>query len=96
LKASEKRCLEGETINDCECEHLRREFLSLREKYQLMHSRAYKDYRVGIEEAIFFGYVDLKRLPVGFESRLHFESRLAFGLDDICNLFADLMQRTLC
>jgi hypothetical protein len=39
-----------------------------------MHGRAYKDYRVDIEESIksdtraFFGYVDLKktcRLPVG-------------------------------
>jgi hypothetical protein len=25
-KASEKRCLEDETIDDCECEHLRGDF----------------------------------------------------------------------
>jgi hypothetical protein len=64
-KAREKRCLKDKTIDDCECKQLRKEFLSLREKYQLMHGRAYDDYRVGIEEAIksdpksFFGYMDL-------------------------------------
>jgi hypothetical protein len=31
-KATEKRCLEDETIDDCECEQLRGEFLSLREE----------------------------------------------------------------
>jgi hypothetical protein len=47
-KASKKRCLEDETIDDCECEHLRVEFLLLREEYQLMHGRAYDDFRVRI------------------------------------------------
>jgi hypothetical protein len=51
-KASEKRCLEDETIDDCECEQLQGEFLSLKEEYQLMHGRAYDDYRVKIEKAI--------------------------------------------
>jgi hypothetical protein len=37
-KASEKRCLEDETIDDCE--KLRGEFLSLREEFQLMQRRA--------------------------------------------------------
>jgi hypothetical protein len=61
-KASKNQCLEDETIDDCECEQLGGEFLSLREEYQLMHGRAYDDYRGGIEEAIksdpktFFGY----------------------------------------
>jgi hypothetical protein len=99
-KAREKRCLKDETIDDCEFEQLRREFLSLREEYQLMHGRAYDDYRVGIEEAIksdpktFFGYVDLKEKHVGYQSIMHFEGRLASGPDDICNLFDDLIQLT--
>jgi hypothetical protein len=98
LKASEKRCLEDETIVDCECEQLRGEFLSLREEYQLMPGRAYDIYSVGIEEAInsdpktFFGYVDLKKKRVGYPSVMHFESRLTSGPDGICNLFADFMQ----
>jgi hypothetical protein len=65
-----------------------------------MHGRAYDDYRVGIEEMIksdpktFFGYVDLKEKHVGYPSVMHFKSRLASGHDDICNLFADLIQLT--
>jgi hypothetical protein len=42
-QASEKRCLEDKTIDDCEFEPLRGEFLSLREEYQLMHGRANDD-----------------------------------------------------
>jgi hypothetical protein len=72
---------------------LRGKFLSLREEYQLLHGRAYDDYRVGIEEATFFLYVDLKK-RVGYPSIMHFEGRLASGPDDICNLFADFIQRT--
>jgi hypothetical protein len=89
-KASEKRCLEDETIDDCESEQLRGGFLSLIEEYQLRHGRAYDDYRVGIEEAMkigpktFFGYVDLKKKRVGYPSVMHFEGRLASGPDDIC------------
>jgi hypothetical protein len=73
-KAIEKRCLEDETIDDCECKQLRGEFLSLREEYQLMHGQAYDNCRVGIEKAIksepktFFGYVDLKKKRVGYPS----------------------------
>jgi hypothetical protein len=69
-KVSETRCLEDETIDECECKQLRGEFLSLREEYQLMHGRAYDKFRVGIEEAIkndpknFFGYVELKKKRV--------------------------------
>jgi hypothetical protein len=82
-KASEKRCL---TIDDCKCEHLRGEFLALREEYQLMHGRAYDDYRVGIEEAIkndpktFFGYVEEEGcwLPVGYGFRRLAHISLAF------------------
>jgi hypothetical protein len=87
-------------MDDCKCEQLRVEFLSLREEYQLMHGRAYDDYRVGIEEAIkselktFFGYVDLMKKRVGCPSVMHFESRLTSGPDDICNLFADFIKRT--
>jgi hypothetical protein len=83
----------NETIDDCECKYLRKEFLSLREEYQLMHGRAYDDYRVGIEEAIkidpetFFGYGDLKKKRVGYLSVMH----LASGPGDICNLFADFI-----
>jgi hypothetical protein len=75
-----------------------RDFLSLREEYQLMHGRAYNDYRVGIKEVIksdpktFFGYVNLKKKRVGYPSVMHFEGRLASGPDDdICNLFADFI-----
>jgi hypothetical protein len=99
-KASQKRCLEDKTIDDCEYEQLRGEFLSLREEYQVMHGQAYDDYRVGIEEAIksapktFFGYVDLKKKRVGYPSVMHFEGRLASGPDDIFNLIADFIQRT--
>jgi hypothetical protein len=32
-KASEKRCQEDETIDKCECEQLRGEFLSLRKEF---------------------------------------------------------------
>jgi hypothetical protein len=93
LKASEKRCLEGETIDDCECEQLRGEFLSLREQYQLLHGRAYDDYHVGIEKAIksdpktFFGYVDLKKKRVGYPSVMYFEGRLAYGADMTSAIF---------
>jgi hypothetical protein len=57
-------------------------------------------YRVGIEEAIksdpkaFFGYVHLKKKRVGYPLVMHFGGRLASGPDDICNLFADFIQRT--
>jgi hypothetical protein len=65
-----------------------------------MHGRAYDNYRVGIEEAIksdpktFFGCGDLKDKRVGYQSVMHFKGRLASGPDDICNLFADFIQRT--
>jgi hypothetical protein len=42
-----------------------------------MHSRAFNDYRVGIEETIksdpetFFGYVDLKKKRVSYPSIMH-------------------------
>jgi hypothetical protein len=81
-KASKKRCLEDETIDDCECKQLRGELLSLRGKYQLMHGwdgRTYDDFPVGIEEAIkcdpkiFFGYVDLKKKRVKYPSVIDFE-----------------------
>jgi translation elongation factor P/translation initiation factor 5A len=77
-KASEKRCLEDEMIDDCECEQLRGEFLSFREEYQFMHGRAYDDYRVEIEEAIksdpksIFGYMDLKKKRIGYAFRRSF------------------------
>jgi hypothetical protein len=89
----------GETIDDCECEHLRGEFLSLRKEYQLMHGRAYDDNRVGIEEVIksdpktFYGCVDLKKKRVGYPSVMHVEGCLLKVVpDDICNLFADFLQ----
>jgi hypothetical protein len=72
---------------------------SLTEKYQPMHGRTYDDYRVGIEEAIksdpraFFGYVDLEKKSVGYPLIMHFDGRLASGPDNICDLFADFMQR---
>jgi hypothetical protein len=62
-----------------------------------MHSQAYDDYRVGIEEAIksdpktFLGYVDLKKKRFGYPSVMHLEDRLASGPDDICNFFADFI-----
>jgi Reverse transcriptase (RNA-dependent DNA polymerase)/Endonuclease-reverse transcriptase len=99
-KKSEIRCLEDESIDDCKCEHLREKFSLLREEYQLLHGRAYDDYRAGIEEAIksdpktFFGYVDLKKKRVGYPSVMHFEGRSASGPEDICDLFADFIQRT--
>jgi hypothetical protein len=95
-KASKKRCLEDETIDDCECKQLGGEFLSLREDNQLMYGRAY----VVIEKTIksdpktFVGYVDLKKKHVGYLSVMHFEGRLASGPDDISNFFADFIQQT--
>jgi hypothetical protein len=92
-KANEERCLEDETIDDCECEQLQGEFLSLTTEYQLMHGRPYDNYHVGIKEVIkidpktFFGYVDLKKKRVSYPSVILFEGRLASGADDICNLF---------
>jgi hypothetical protein len=91
-KASEKRCLEEETIDDCDCKH--------KEEYQLMYGRVYDDYHVGIEEAIksdpktFFCYVDLKKKRVGYPWVMHFEGSFASGPDDICDVFADFIQRT--
>jgi hypothetical protein len=38
--------------------------------------------------------VDLKKKRVGYPSVMHFKDRLASGPDDICNLFADFIQRT--
>jgi hypothetical protein len=68
---------------------------------RIVTAHAWLDYyQVGIEEAIksdqrtFFGYVDLKKKRFGYPSVMHFESRLASGPDDICNLFADFMQQT--
>jgi hypothetical protein len=55
---------------------------------------------IGIEEAIksdpktFLAYVDLKKKCVGYPSVMHFEGRLASGPSDICNLFAEFIQRT--
>jgi hypothetical protein len=56
----------------------------------------YDDYCVGIEEAIKsdFCFVDLKKKCVGYLSVMHFDGRLASGPDDICNVFADFIQRT--
>jgi hypothetical protein len=99
-KASKKQCLEDETNDDCECKQLRGEFFTLREEYLLMYGGAYDDYHVKIEKAIkidlktFFGYVDLKKKRVGYPSVMDFEGCLASGPDDICNLFADFIQRT--
>jgi hypothetical protein len=65
-----------------------------------MHGRAYDNYHVGFKKAIrrdqntFFGYVDLKKKRVGYPSIMHFEGRLASGPDDVCNLFAEFIQRT--
>jgi hypothetical protein len=70
------------------------------EEYQLKHGRAYDDYHVRIEKSIkshpntFLGYVDLKKKRAGYPSIMHFEGCLASGPDDICNLFADFIQRT--
>jgi hypothetical protein len=40
--------------------------------------------------------VDFKKKRVGYPSPsvVHFEGRLASGANDICNLFADFIQRT--
>jgi hypothetical protein len=38
--------------------------------------------------------VDLEKKIVGYPSVMHFKGRLASGPDDICNLFADFIQRT--
>jgi hypothetical protein len=40
------------------------------------------------------GYVDLKKKRVGYPSVMHFEGRLTCDSDDICDLFADLIQRS--
>jgi hypothetical protein len=86
-RASKKRSIEEETIDDCECEHLQGEFLPPREEYQLMHGRVYDNYRVGIQASIksnlntFYGYLDLNFeeeacwLPVGYAFRRSFGIR---------------------
>jgi hypothetical protein len=59
-----------------------------------------KNKKTKTEEAIkrdpktFFDYVDLKTKRVVCPSVMHFESRLASGPDDICDLFADFKQQT--
>jgi hypothetical protein len=79
---------------------LREKFVSLREEYQQQHGRAYDDHRASIEDTIksdpktFFGYVNLKKKRVGDPSVMHFEGRLASGPEDICDLFAEFIQRT--
>jgi hypothetical protein len=100
VKDSEKWCLKNHAIDDCECERLREKFISLREEYQHQHGRAYDDYRARIEEAInsdpksFFGYVDLNKKRVGYPSVMHFEGRLASSPEEVCDLFAEFIQRT--
>jgi hypothetical protein len=42
----------------------------------------------------FFGYVDLKKKCVDFPTIIHFEGHLASGPHEICDLFADFIQRT--
>jgi hypothetical protein len=42
----------------------------------------------------FFGYVDLKKKRVSYPSVMHFKVRLASGLEDIYELFAEFIQRT--
>jgi hypothetical protein len=62
------------------------------------HKRAER--RVSAKVAIksdrmgFFGYVDLKKKRFSYLSVMHFEGSLAPGPHDICNLFADFIQRT--
>jgi hypothetical protein len=36
-KASEKRCLKDDAMDNCECERLREKFVSLKEEYQQQH-----------------------------------------------------------
>jgi hypothetical protein len=42
----------------------------------------------------FLDILDLKEKRVGYPSVIHFEGRLASGPEEICNLFAEFMQRT--
>jgi hypothetical protein len=42
----------------------------------------------------FFGYVDLKKKFVGYPSVMYFEVRLASGLEEICDLFVQFIQRS--
>jgi hypothetical protein len=60
-----------------------------------MHGRAYDNYRVGIEVAIKSGpkIFLVMWICVDYPSVMHFEGCLASGPDDICNLFADSIQR---
>jgi hypothetical protein len=86
LKACEKRCLEVKTIDNCECEHLQGELLSLREENQLMHGREYDDFCVGIEEAIksdtktfFWLYGFDEEECCGYPSVMHFDIAESIG-----------------
>jgi hypothetical protein len=45
-------------------------------------------------ERLFFWYVDLKKKRVGYPSVIHFEGCLVSGPEEICDLFAELVQRT--
>jgi hypothetical protein len=49
-KASKKRCLEDETVDDSECEQLRGQFISLREEYQMVEA-------IKIDPKTFFGHL---------------------------------------
>jgi hypothetical protein len=42
----------------------------------------------------FLRYVELKKKRVGYPSVVHFEGRLASGPEEICDLFAEFIQRT--
>jgi hypothetical protein len=48
--------------------------------------RAYDDYRAS-DPKTFFGHVGLKKKRVGYSSVMHFEDRLAPGLEEIGDLF---------
>jgi hypothetical protein len=96
LNDSEKRCLKDDAIDNSECKRLQEKFVSLREEYQQQHDRAYDDYRARIGEAIKCDpkAFDLKKKRVDYPSVMHFESRLASGSEEICDLFAEFIQRT--
>jgi hypothetical protein len=94
-KNSEKWCLKDDAIDNSECKRLREKFVSLRHEYQQQHGRAYDD-RGGDQERSedIFGYVDLMKKRVGYPSVMYFVGRLASGPGEICDLFAEFIQRT--
>jgi hypothetical protein len=67
--------------------------ISIRNQHMMITTKESRSRSRAIQSH-FFGYVDLKKKHVGYPSVMHFEGHLASDPEDICDLFAEFIQRT--